>query len=170
MGDAEIVKELRHRPVMVNVAHEAAGHSHVLADREVVEEVAGLEQHADRASPQPGSHFLASARKSNTVDTDRPAIGFVETGEARKQGRLPGPGRSGHGNELARVDGNRDAPKGQSLVVTGVVEAVEIRRFERDGHIVHVNESVTRFHGSTLSEPVGAERVTVTAVPFRQNS
>ena len=154
----------------MNTARQSACNANVLGDGEMVEQVRALEQDADATRPNCRPRFLTTARKRFAVDAHHSSIGFIETREAGKQRRFARAGRPGHRDELAAVDRERHAPQRQRFVVTGVVEAIEVASIEGRGHADHENELVTFFHGSTLSEPFGAESVSVIEVPLRQNS
>ena len=64
---------------------------------------------------------------------------------------------------------DRDAAQRERLLVSRVVEAVEVARVE-DAHHRQRNDVVTVRQGSTLSEPCGACSVTTASRPAFQNS
>ena len=146
-----------------------SGQSDVAVDGEVVEQVAGLEQHADQIGSQSRPLTLSSAGHLSIAHNNRSAVRFVETTQTGEQGRLPGAGRTEHGNDLAGLDPNGNAGEGDHFFVTVVEEAVEAVCSQDRCHD-HANESVTVRHGSTLSALTGPDSVTMASMPVFQNS
>jgi hypothetical protein len=62
--------------------------SDVLLDSEMVEEVAGLLQHPDMSSPQPGPLGFWAPRYFVTSHLDAPSIRLIEAGDAGEQRRF----------------------------------------------------------------------------------
>ena len=110
--------------------------------------------------------LLRAPRQPLAVDAHHAAVRLVEAGQTGQQRRLAGPGGPGDGDHLALLDGERDALQGERLVVAGVEEPVQALCLEQRGHRDHVTESVTIFHGSTLSAPFGPESVRITSLPL----
>ena len=59
-----------------------------------------------------------------------PAVRLVEAGQAGEQRRLARAGRPGDGDDLSALDGERDAPQRERLVVAGVEEAIQAARLQ----------------------------------------
>ena len=130
-------------------------------DVEMAEQVATLKQHADGLAADARPHASRAPRKTLSADAHDAAARLVESGETGEQGRLSASRWPDDCHDLAAHRGERDTAQRKSLIVSGVVEAVEIDRFEDRCHGVHRNEFVTRRQASTLSEPRGAARVMV---------
>lgn len=149
----------------------------VVADREVFQQVAGLEQHSDVTGAEPAAQMFLLMGEAFTGNVDRAAVGLVEPGQTAQQRRLPGAGRSGHRDHLALLDPEPDTSERERLLLARAEEPVQgisgeagRRGGRRHGHHAHRKESVTMCHGSTLSAPTAPDRVSTTWLPFLQNT
>ena len=168
--DAQRLEQLVDARTRVRVspgAHEA----HVVLDAQVLDEVPALPEHADVPSTQAGPVRLRSVAQSRTVHADVATRRLLEARQAGQQGRLARAGRTGDHRELAGLERHRDPAQGTRLLVGGAIELVEVLAPERGfrRHFDQASESLTIFHGSTLSAPTGPERVRTTVVPSCQN-
>ena len=114
----------------VGVAAELLCEQDIALDAEVAEQVAALEEHPDRTSADRRAHRLGSPRHALAGDVDDAAVGLVEPREARQQRRLPRAGRPDDGDDLAGLGRQRHAAQRERLLVTRVVEAVELAGLE----------------------------------------
>ena len=169
IGYSQAVEQFRDA-IAIHRARESLRDHDVVAHTQVLDQVRRLEENTNRPSTDLRSLGLGSTRQNFACNPDQPAVGVVEPGKARQERRLAGTARSYDGNQLAGVDVEGHATQRKGLVVTCVVEAVQIGRDKCGGHCDHANESVTVRHGSTLSAPCGDKSVIVTSVPARQNS
>ena len=145
---------------------ESLGQRDVRVHRQMPDEVGLLVDHAELAGAQGGALLLGAARQALAVDADHAAVGLVEPRQARQQGRLARAGGPRDRHDLAGRDRQRDALERQRLVVARVVEAIQAVGLEQRAHRVYRSESVTIFHGSTLSAPLGPESVSTTRCPL----
>jgi hypothetical protein len=85
---------------------------HVLEGGEHRDEVEGLEDEADLLGPQVAQSVVAERRDVGVADPDAPGGRVVEAADQVEERRLPGAGGPRDGEELARLDGKRDAAQG----------------------------------------------------------
>ncbi len=163
------------------VPGERLGRPDVVPHAEVIEQVARLLQDPDPPRAQRGPLRLRASRDARSHHRDVPAVGFIEPRQAGEQRGLAASRGPDHRDDLTRGDRDRDASQGEGFVITGVVEAIEVARFQdRVGRTVGresyrhrqavLRLSVTILQGSTLSAPTGDNKVKVVRVPARNSS
>lgn len=147
------------------------------ADVEVSDEVAGLQQDTDPASPYAGPLGLRPVTDPLPADVDGAAVGFVQPGQTGQQGGLARPGRPDDRDALPAPHLKGDSAQRQGFLLARPVEPVQIPRRQRGRvrgllgecaggvHHCHLKESVTIRHGSTLSAPTGPDSVRSTCRP-----
>src|SRR5580700_819672 len=154
------------RAVTVAGAGDALDELEVAPNREVLQEVSGLEQGADMPGAQGRTLALGTVADPGLVHVHAAAVGLIEARQAGEQRRLARTRRADHGQQLACRHDEADPPERKGLLVADPVEAIEVAGAQH-GHRSHWNELVTVRQGSTLSAPAGPARVTTASVPLR---
>ncbi len=146
VAHADLLEGLGHALLALAGGHAAVGEGQldVLIDREVADEVEGLENEADLAVADAGALGERQALDGAAVE-DVGAVGRgVEEAEDGKEGGLAATGRAGDGDILALADVHVDAGQGVRLDLVGEEDLGHAVEFDQGG-IISGHGSVGRW-------------------------
>ena len=97
----------------------------VLVDREIADQIEGLEDESDLPVPDPGPLRRGQTFHRMPRQGVGPGARRIEEPEDREQGRLPAARRPGDGDVLALVDGEVDVGERVGLQLVGVEDLLD---------------------------------------------
>jgi hypothetical protein len=122
------------------------GQQHVVGDRQVVQQIEELEDHADLRPPELRRPRLAHPVHPQPGDGDGARAGPVEPGDQVEQRRLAAAGRPQHGDRLSGAHAQGHVGEGRRPLAV------------RPGHIADVDDGRGRWHGASTGRWSGSAR------------
>ncbi len=178
MAEPDLVQQLGHVQA-ARAGCGGAGEPDVVADVEVADEVAGLQQDTDPLGPDPGTFPLRAVADPLSADAHDTAGWLVQPCQAGQQGGLARTGGAHNSHPLTAPHPEAHSAQSQRLLLARTEEPVQLVCFQgvggllrrigpvaRGGHHCQPKESVTVRHGSTLSAPTGPDSVRSTSRPL----
>jgi hypothetical protein len=154
LGEADVGESAVRAPDRVGHAGQFERQEHVLARREVGQQLERLEHEADAAAAQERELVLVEVRELLPRQQNAAGSGSVEPREEPEQRRLPAARRADDGHQLAvldlevdRVEDDEVAPSGRQGLGEGARDDLTGREF--DGHGVGFHRIGGRTGGGT---------------------